>query len=217
MSKKTFLPLIFLLFFSSKQLYAQKFQFFGIDSLMNHTKSNIHYVTTLEHYFSENLTHYLNDKPISITQLNTTADYYLFNRLAIGGNLLVSIPRGEYVKDFVGQSANTVGIGIAGSLRWELLNLLHHNFYIETAQGMLFTANDFPPGGTPWNFSVRYGLGYTVHLSDNRYLVFGWRWMHISNGTGLVPTNPAYDGNGIYIGFKFSKDKPTPQSTSDGN
>ena len=184
---------------------AQKFNPFGIDSAMSHTKGEVHFESTLEHYFSENLTNWLNDKPISITQFNTTASKYILNRLSLNGNAFLSIIRGERIVDLVGQNANTLGGGISGGMRWEIINFSHHNFYIETYQGMIFTFDDFPPGGTSWNFMVRYGLGYNIHLSNKRYLYFGWRWIHISNGKGLIPENPAYDGNGLFIGFKFVK------------
>ena len=185
--------------------HAQKFTPFGTDSIMNHTRGNVHFVTSLEHYFSEELNASFVNKPISITQFGTQVDYYLLNRIAIGGASQITIPRGERIVDGKGLSANTLGLSLAGSLRIEVLNFSHHNFYIETQQGMLFTLDSFPPGGTVWNFMVKYGIGYTIHLNQNKYLNFGWRWVHVSNGTGLVPTNPAYDGNGIYLGFRFSK------------
>lgn len=201
-----FRKITFLLFTITPLLGAsQKFTLFGTDSVMAHEKGNVHYSTILEHYFSENLHHFWNDKPISITQFGAQIDKYIFDRIALGGAGHVTVTRGNRIVDNTSLSANTVGLGLAGSLRIELLNLSHHNFYIESQQGMVFTIDSFPPGGTPWNFIVKYGLGYTVHLSNKRYLNFGWRWMHISNGTGFVPTNPAYDGNGIYIGFKFAK------------
>ena len=186
--------------------FSQKFTPFGIDSVMYHSRGNVHYSTVLEHYFSENLHKDWNDKPISVTQFGSLVDYYVLSRVAIGATGLVTIPRGErIVDDNRSLSANTVGVSLAGSLRLELLNLNHHTFYVDTQQGMIFTVDSFPPGGTVWNFMVKYGIGYTVHLSNKKYLSFGWRWMHISNGTGFVPTNPAYDGNGIYLGFKFVK------------
>lgn len=196
MRKLTLLLLLFVGIGSN----AQKFQFLGVDTTMNHTRGNVHFLTTLEHYSSED-----NDKPISITQINTEVSYYLLHRLSVGGNLHFSIPRGSRYINFIEHNANTFGAGFAGSLRWEAINFSHHNFYLETSYGVLYTLEEFPPGGTNWNFSSRYGLGYNIHLSKNRYLFFGWRWMHISNGTGLVPGNPAYDGNGLYLGFKFSK------------
>lgn len=185
---------------------AQKFTPFGVDSAMNHLKGNIHHETTLEHYFGENSVDVFGDRPISLSQFNTTISRYLLNRFSISGNAFFSIIRGERNIDFITESANTVGTGFSGGIRWEVLNFSHHNFYIETYRGLIFTLDDFPPKGTPINFLVRYGLGYTIHLSDNRYMFFGWRWIHVSNGTGLVHGNPSYDGNGLFLGFKFSKD-----------
>lgn len=202
--KSTCFLLWFLLVTSSICL-AQKFTPFGTDSSMYHTKGNVHYETTLEHYFSENLEHWLNDKPISITQLNTTLSKYVLDRLSINGNMFLTITRGDRIDNFMAREANTFGGGLSGGLRFEILNFSYHNLYIETLQGMIFTVEDFPPGGTPWNFMVRYGIGYNVQLADKRFISFGWRWMHISNGTGLVPSNPAIDANGLFISFKFAR------------
>ena len=186
--------------------FAQKISLLGVDTTMKHSRGNVHYSSILEHYFSENIHKSWNDKPISVTQFGTLVDYYIFDRIALGGAAHIIIPRGERILDNNRSlSANTLGLGLAGSLRIDVLNLNHHSFYIETQYGMAFTLKSFPPEGTPWNFMVKYGLGYTIHLSSGRFLNFGWRWMHISNGTGFVTTNPAYDGNGIYIGFKFAK------------
>ncbi|MCE7991304.1 MAG: hypothetical protein HEP71_04960 [Roseivirga sp.] len=182
--------------------YAQKFSFTGTDTAMHHGRGNVHFLTTLEHYLSEE-----NDKPISITQLNTEVSGYILDKLSIGGSLSLSIPRGNRYIIFEEFESNTIGLGVTGFARYELLNFHHHNFYLETGYGMLFTAAPFPYGGTHWNFTVRYGMGYNVRLNSGQYLLFGWRWMHISNGTGFVPTNPAYDGNGIYVGFKFVKNR----------
>ncbi len=180
--------------------YGQKFQLFGVDSTMRHSKGNVHYHSTLEHYTSEN-----NDKPISVTQLNTEASKYVFNRLSVSGNVMIAFMRGSRIIAFQERRAHTVGAGFSGWVRWEVANFDHHNFFIEVGHGMLFTLREFPPGGTKWNFSIRRGFGFNVHLKDNRYLTFGWRWMHLSNGRGFIPENPAYEGNGLYIGFKFAK------------
>jgi hypothetical protein len=172
---------------------------------MHHDRGNVHYATTLEYYSSEELNASFVNKPISIAQFGTQIDYYLLDRIAIGSIAQIVLPRGERIIDGKGYPANTIGVGLGASLRIEVLNFSHHLFYVEIHRGMVFTADRFPPGGTQWNFMVKNGLGYTIHLSDKKYLLFGWRWMHISNGTGLVPTNPAYDGNGLYIGFKFAR------------
>lgn len=182
---------------------AQKFTPFGVDSSMFHNRGSVHYSSTLEHYFSEELNPSFIHKPISVTQFGAQIDYYILNRIALGGSAQLTIPRGERVVDGKGISANTVGTSFMGSLRVEVLNLTHHNFYIETQQGMIFTLDPFPPEGTSWNFLVKYGLGYCVKFSGTKFLCFGWRWAHISNGMGLVSNNPAYDGNGFYIAFKF--------------
>ena len=196
---------ILIILFATVTCNGQKFTPLGIDSSMHHTRGNIHYATILEHFSIEQNIHGSDIRTASVTQINAQADCYLFHRIALSGTLFLSIPRGEHVIESVEYSANTIGAGLSGGIRIELLNLSYHNFYVEGYEGMIFTKDAFPPKGTPWNFIARFGFGYTVNLAEKRYLIFGWRWMHISNGTGFVPSNPSYDGNGLYIGFKFTQ------------
>ncbi|MCB9069703.1 MAG: hypothetical protein H6629_18120 [Calditrichae bacterium] len=53
-------------------------------------------------------------------------------------------------------------------------------------------------------------MGWQKHyreLNDKTQLIFGYRWQHFSNGTGIVPTNPSYNGNGIFLGFRFKPNR----------
>lgn len=194
--------LCLLLIVSSLNAHAQKFELFKTDSAMGQAKGTTHYLTTLEHFQSEE-----NDKPISIAVFNAEMSHYVVNRLSMGLGFSGMIARGTRFVLFEPFESNTVGLGAFGFFRFDVANFSNHNFYIETGFGVLLTANRFPAGGTHLNGSSRHGLGYNVRLRSGQFLFFGYRWLHISNGRGFVPENPAYDGNGIYIGFKFMKDR----------
>lgn len=147
------------------------------------------------------------DRDISILQLNGEAGLYLRYGLSLNGNAYLFLSRGRRIPDDVKPpvelDADVIGTGFNGFIRWDFLRWGGHSLFVEGGAGMVFTADDFPPGGTPWNFSRRRGLGASIRLMKVRLLA-GWREMHISNGKGFGhPRNPAYDATGFYIGLRL--------------
>lgn len=67
--------------------------------------------------------------------------------------------------------------------------------YVEGSVGLALFAQRWPPKGTIWNFSRRYGLGLAVRPGRPWVLTLSWRHIHMSNGKGLGPQNPAYGGH----------------------
>ena len=67
--------------------------------------------------------------------------------------------------------------------------------------GILLYSEDFPFGGDIYNFMWR--MGGTLDWQLNKYdqLNISVLWMHVSNGQGLNPGNPSYDGAGINVGY----------------
>lgn len=156
----------------------------------------------LEHYNSLD-----EDRDISITQVNVETGFYLLYGLSLNGNAYLFLAQGERIPDNVEPpvelNADVAGTGFNGFVRWDFLRLNGHSLFVEAGAGMVFTTDDFPPGGTSWNFSRRHGFGASIRLNKTR-IVAGWRDMHISNGKGFGhPRNPAFDGRGFYIGLRF--------------
>jgi hypothetical protein len=78
------------------------------------------------------------------------------------------------------------------------------SFAVDAGGALLFYSSHFPPGGDIYDFAWRVGgtLGYQV---TPRFRVeLGGRWMHVSNGQGLGPFNPAYEGAGVTIGTQIT-------------
>ncbi len=190
------LTLVLLCLCSTAQ--AQRIIFFGVDSTMNNYRKSVQTTTGFEYSTSEET-----DRNITLAFLNTETSYYVLNRLSVGGDLFLMLPRGERIVDGQTFEVNAFGGGFAGSLRWEFVQLINHTLFFENSIGMVFTTKPFPPQGTAYNFIIKRGMGANVKLSNTTQMTFGYRWTHVSNGTGLVPTNPSYNGNGIYIGFNF--------------
>jgi hypothetical protein len=159
--------------------------------------------TYIEFYNSKD-----SDRDISLIQLNAEAGYYFLRGLSINGSLYLLFSNGHRIPDDVQPqvelNANAFGGGFSGFLRWDVLRFFSHSLFVDAGVGMVFTSKDFPPGGTCWNFTKRYGLGVTIGVNENTKVIVGWRDMHISNGKGFGhPKNPSYDSNGPYLGLRF--------------
>lgn len=200
MTKTKLLILIFIL--TSTTMFGQKIKFLGVDSTINNYKGCFQTSTSFEYTFSEEL-----DKQISVGLVKTETSYYLFNRFSVGGQLFLALPRGERFANGQTYNCNTFGVGFSGVMRWEFVKLDYHSLFVESGLGMIFTVKPFPPMGTFYNFTPNFGLGTNVKLNNITQLTFGYRWQHFSNGTGIVPTNPSYNGNGIFLGFRYKTNR----------
>ena len=60
------------------------------------------------------------------------------------------------------READGLGAGLLGLLRWSPLRLSAVEPYVEVSLGMVFTLEEFPPGGTVWNFWSRWGVGVSI-------------------------------------------------------
>ena len=159
--------------------------------------------TYVEYYDSENY-----DKDIQIISLNLDRGYYLFRNFSIVGGssyLLTQGHRTELGRRGETQlSAQVVGAALSAFIRLDVITYRNNSVFIDGGFGLLLTAKEFPPGGTVWNFISRYGAGLSINLESQVNLMLGVRHIHISNGKGVGhPRNPAYDGNGLYMGVTY--------------
>jgi hypothetical protein len=58
-----------------------------------------------------------------------------------------------------------------------------------------------PPGGDIYNFTWQLGGALAFRIDERFTLSAGVRRMHVSNGQGLVPRNPSYEGIGFPLGL----------------
>lgn len=153
----------------------------------------------IEHYSSEDA-----DRNISVTQLNTEMAYFVWNRFSVITNAYLMVAKGHRTANFQDFDSNRYGVGFAGFVRADVFDFKYHSFFVDLGVGMVFTNKDFPPSGTPWNFTRRYGGGIAIKIDRDMRLVIGWRDMHVSNGKGFGhPKNPAFDSNGLFAGLRF--------------
>ncbi|MEZ4408606.1 MAG: hypothetical protein R3A52_19335 [Polyangiales bacterium] len=69
---------------------------------------------------------------------------------------------------------------------------------------LLFPRAPFLPGGDIYEGIISFGLGAEVSLSDRWTLALDARYAHLSNGQGLGPHNPAFDGYGASLSARYA-------------
>lgn len=158
----------------------------------------------IEYYDSENY-----DRNIQLIIANLEQGYYVFRNISINGGGHIMLTNGHRTE--IGNrgeentAANVFGFGVSGLLRIDLITYAGNGLFIDGGYGLLLTSADFPPGGTRWNFTTRYGSGISITVKPDLNIRAGVRHIHISNGKGIGhPRNPAYDGNGAYVGLIYA-------------
>lgn len=154
-----------------------------------------------EYYESQN-----SDRKISLLNLNLEKGYYLLKPLSLSGGLHLLYTEGYRIDkkdpELKKMDANTIGMGFAGTVHLDALRMNIGKLFFDFRFGFLLCLNKFPPNGTFWNFTQRYGIGFSVKLKKNLDLILGGRHIHVSNG-GYV-RNPSYNVNGPFLSLRFS-------------
>jgi hypothetical protein len=87
--------------------------------------------------------------------------------------------------------------------RWHLWVYEYWSFYWDAGIGFSELSRSVPTGGTPYNFRLNLGAGWTVDLNDRARLMFGGKWFHLSNANWFNHQNPGFDGLMIYAGIMW--------------
>jgi hypothetical protein len=99
---------------------------------------------------------------------------------------------------------DAVGLNLALLLRWHFYRRQNWSLYVDGGAGILGTTNDVPSRGSSFNFTPQLGAGTTIRLTDNRRLMLGLRWHHISNAD-LDEDNPGRDSVMGYVGLNLPR------------
>jgi hypothetical protein len=99
------------------------------------------------------------------------------------------------------------GIGPVGLVRIATPELARIRVALEGSGGLLLYTRAFPAGGSLYNFMWRVGPSIEIRVRDAQWLGLGLRWMHVSNGQGLGPDNPSYEGLGAtaWLGWTWPR------------
>ncbi len=83
--------------------------------------------------------------------------------------------------------------------------------YLRASGGLLlFLRDPFLPGGDVYDFILQLGAGLEVPLGERLSLFGELHAVHLSNGQGLGPSNPAFTGEGGLIGVACALAPPGP-------
>lgn len=85
-------------------------------------------------------------------------------------------------------------------LRWHALRHGASSAYLQFGWGGAMFVEPFPRGGTRFNGTSMFGAGVQLGLGRGGALRVDVREVHVSNGKGLVPENPAFDGVQLALG-----------------
>lgn len=115
----------------------------------------------------------------------------------------------SHLTRFKGQQLGTEAFGLRSFARWHLINRRRFSTYLEAGFGIAATEDEFPPGGTQFNFTEVGGVGLNHRITEDVNVLVGIRHYHLSNGDLIegAERNPGFDGNGLYIGYQFKLGK----------
>src|SRR5450631_741720 len=83
--------------------------------------------------------------------------------------------------------------------------------YLRASGGLLlFLRDPFLPGGDVYDFILQLGAGLEVPIGQRLSLFGDLHALHLSNGQGLGPFNPAFTGEGGLIGAAYALGAPGP-------
>lgn len=101
------------------------------------------------------------------------------------------------------EPSGAYGLGIGPDFRWNFLQFRRLRLFADADPDVFFTNHDFPAGGSKYNFFLRVGAGPAFGLTKSLWVEGRFLWAHISNGQGLGPGNPAWQGRGVTAGVRY--------------
>jgi hypothetical protein len=111
------------------------------------------------------------------------------------------------------RDGRTAGGGAGGELALRLLPFPRWfaKPYASLSAGLLFfPLPRFLPGGDAYEFMLSLGAGVEIPLFDRLFVAVGAHWVHLSNGQGLGPFNPAFSGAGFSVEAGYRLDDRMP-------
>ena len=107
------------------------------------------------------------------------------------------IANGTYREVTSENTALGIGPGLLANLR--VFRIGQFSFHLDASGSFILYSRDFPAGGDPYNFMWRAGPTLKCAFGDNMFIGISYQRMHVSNGQGLGPQNPSYDGQGVRL------------------
>lgn len=99
---------------------------------------------------------------------------------------------------------DALGLNLNLLMRWHFIRQSNWSLFVDGGAGILGTTSDVPSTGASFNFTPQVGGGATIKLSEQRRLMLGLRWHHISHAD-LLGNNPGRDSIQGLVGIRFSR------------
>jgi lipid A 3-O-deacylase len=99
---------------------------------------------------------------------------------------------------------DALGLNLALLMRWHFLRKTNWSLFIDGGAGVMATTSDVPSKGASFNFTPQAGAGINIKLKEQRRLMLGLRWHHISHAD-LFGANPGRDSLMGYVGVQFPR------------
>ncbi|NJL52375.1 MAG: acyloxyacyl hydrolase [Hydrococcus sp. SU_1_0] len=99
---------------------------------------------------------------------------------------------------------DALGLNLALLMRWHFLRQSNWSLFVDGGAGVMGTTSDVPSKGASFNFTPQAGAGVSIKLKEQRQLMLGLRWHHISHADLLV-ANPGRDSLMGYVGVQFPR------------
>jgi lipid A 3-O-deacylase len=99
---------------------------------------------------------------------------------------------------------DALGLNLALLMRWHFLRKTNWSLFIDGGAGVMGTTSDVPSKGASFNFTPQAGAGINIKLKEQRRLMLGLRWHHISHAD-LFGANPGRDSLMGYVGVQFPR------------
>jgi len=101
-------------------------------------------------------------------------------------------------------SDDALGLNLALLMRWHFLRKPNWSTFIDAGAGVMGTTSDVPSVGASFNFTPQAGAGVSIKLQEQKRLMLGLRWHHISHAD-LFGANPGRDSIMGYVGLQFPR------------
>jgi hypothetical protein len=124
--------------------------------------------------------------------------YYLRDGLGLGVDVV------GYKLDERGGFDDAGAAGLNLTLRHHVYERGDFSLFLDAVLGCVYADDEFPPGGTRFNYTEQAGVGATYRIRDNVYFIGAARFMHISNAyIHGRDQNPGVNALGGYVGLLF--------------
>lgn len=103
----------------------------------------------------------------------------------------------------IGKEDNSALLGLDLLLKWPIYTFQNMRLYFEGGGGVQYSSpKSWPNSGSHFNWRPQFGFGLRVNTNPDQQLLFGARYVHISNG-GIKDYNCNVDEIFLYGGIKL--------------